>query len=245
MTDMLMTDIKEFAKYFDHTLLKPEATPDDIRALCREAAELGAYSVCVNSRFVALARETLDSCMPGADGRDRIKVASVVGFPLGAMSTEAKAFEAEKAASNGADEIDMVIMIGSVKAGCRKMIVHDISAVKRAIGDKVLKVIVETGLLTDGEILFACECAIEAGADFLKTSTGFGHGGAEVRHIRMMKEVIDRMTCPGAPAEGREIKIKASGGIRDLDTALSMIEAGAERIGASATAAILGEAKRR
>ncbi len=217
--------MENIAKYFDHTLLKPEATPDDIRALCKEAAEIKPYSVCVNSRFVSLARKTLDEA-----GAEDVKVCSVVGFPLGAMSKEAKVFEAAQAVRDGADEIDMVIMIGSVKAGCEKMIKADIAGVKEAIGDKILKVILETGLLTDDEIVFATKCAVDAGADFIKTSTGFGHGGAEVRHIELMKE-----------AAGGRAKIKASGGIRDLDTAMKMIEAGADRIGASATVSIISE----
>lgn len=221
--------MKDLAKYFDHTLLKADATPDDIRALCREAAEMNVFSVCVNSRFVSLARKTLDGLSEDGITND-VKVTSVVGFPLGAMSKEAKAFEAAQAVRDGADEIDMVIMIGSVKAGCGKMIEEDIRGVKEAIGEKTLKVILETGLLTDDEIIFACGCALNAGADYLKTSTGFGRGGATVRHIQLMKKA----------AAGRA-KIKASGGIRDLAAAMEMIEAGADRIGASATVEILKE----
>lgn len=218
-------DKETFAKYFDHTLLKPEAMPDDIRAFCKEAAEIEPYSVCVNSRFVGLARKTLDEA-----GAKDVKVCSVVGFPLGAMSKEAKAFEAQQAVSEGAEEIDMVIMIGSVKAGCEKMIKADIAGVKETIGNKTLKVILETGLLTDEEVVFAAKCAVQAGADFIKTSTGFGHGGATVHHIELMKQ-----------AAAGKAKIKASGGIRDLSTATQMIEAGADRIGASATVSIISE----
>ena len=227
---------EELAKFFDHTLLKPEASEEDIRALCEEAAALGTMSVCVNSRFVCLARGALDETDP------TIKVAAVAGFPLGAMSTAAKAYEAARAVKDGAEEIDMVIAIGAVRQGDSDYVIEDVRAVRKAIdeaaaeaaGDHrpVLKVILETGLLSDEEIEAACGWAIEGGADYLKTSTGFGHGGAEVRHIEIMKRSI--------PAD-REIKIKASGGIRDLETALAMIDAGASRIGASATASILAE----
>lgn len=221
--------MNDFAKFFDHTLLKPDATRSDIRELCREAADLNVWSVCVNSAFVADARAFLDEA-----GAEDIKVCSVVGFPLGASSSAAKAFEAAQAIRDGADEIDMVIAIGAVKAEDWDAVKKDV-AVVRAVMDaeapgKVLKVILETGLLTDVEIGMACENAIEGGADFLKTSTGFGYGGAEAETVSLMRDM----------AAGRA-KIKASGGIRDLKTALEMIEAGADRIGASSTAAILKE----
>ena len=221
--------MNDFAKFFDHTLLKPDATRSDIRELCREAADLNVWSVCVNSTFVADARAFLDEA-----GAEDIKVCSVVGFPLGASSSAAKAFEAAQAIRDGADEIDMVIAIGAVKAEDWDAVKKDV-AVVRAVMDaeapgKVLKVILETGLLTDVEIGMACENAIEGGADFLKTSTGFGYGGAEAETVSLMRDM----------AAGRA-KIKASGGIRDLKTALEMIEAGADRIGASSTAAILKE----
>ena len=221
--------MNDFAKFFDHTLLKPDATRSDIRELCREAADLNVWSVCVNSAFVADARVFVDEA-----GAEDIKVCSVVGFPLGASSSAAKAFEAAQAIRDGADEIDMVIAIGAVKAEDWDAVKKDV-AVVRAVMDaeapgKVLKVILETGLLTDVEIGMACENAIEGGADFLKTSTGFGYGGAEAETVSLMRDM----------AAGRA-KIKASGGIRDLKTALEMIEAGADRIGASSTAAILKE----
>ena len=229
-----------FAKYFDHTLLKPEATEEDIRRLCAAAVAYGVAAVCVNSRYVKTAKAFLDELKsPG-------KVAAVVGFPLGAMSTTAKAYEAGSAVREGADEIGMVRPIGAAKSGNYEEITKDVSKVKEGMltmsihslggptrPDPLLKVILETGLLTDEEIAKSCEAAIAGGADFLKTSTGFGNGGATVEAVTLMWDT----------AAGRA-KIKASGGIRDLAAARAMIGAGADRLGTSATTAILDEYQR-
>ena len=213
---------KPLNKYFDHTLLKPEATQEDIIKLCKEAKEYDFYSVCVNSIFVPLVKEELK----GTD----VKVASVVGFPLGAMATEAKAFETEWAVNNGADEIDMVLPIGLLKEGKYLDVGRDIKEVREKAGDAVLKVILETCLLTEDEIIKACAISVENGADFVKTSTGFSTKGADQKIVKMMKEEV----------KGKA-KVKASGGIRDLETALMMIESGADRLGASASVNIMKE----
>lgn len=213
---------KPLNKYFDHTLLKPEATHEDIINLCKEAKEYDFYSVCVNSMYVPLAKEELK----GTD----VKVASVVGFPLGAMATEAKAFEAEWAVNNGADEIDMVLPIGLLKEGNYLDVGRDIKEVREKAKNAILKVILETCLLTEEEIIKACAISVENGADFVKTSTGFSTKGADQKIVRMMKEEV----------RGKA-KVKASGGIRDLETAIMMIEAGADRLGASASVNIMEE----
>ena len=213
----------EFAGYFDHTNLKPEATEADIKNLCEEATEYGFASVCVNSGYTAIAAD----CLEDTD----VDVCTVVGFPLGAMSTKAKAFEAKQAVEDGADEIDMVINIGALKEGEDDYVVFDISEVRKACGDEVLlKVIIETCLLTEDEKRRACLAAVEAGADFVKTSTGFSTGGATVPDVKLMKEIV-----------GKDALVKASGGIRDLKTAKAMIEAGANRLGTSATVEIMKE----
>ncbi len=213
----------EFAGYFDHTNLKPEATEADIKNLCEEAMEYGFASVCVNSGYTAIAAD----CLEDTD----VDVCTVVGFPLGAMSTKAKAFEAKQAVEDGADEIDMVINIGALKEGEDDYVVFDISEVRKACGDEVLlKVIIETCLLTEDEKRRACLAAVEAGADFVKTSTGFSTGGAIVSDVKLMKEIV-----------GKDALVKASGGIRDLKTAKAMIEAGANRLGTSATVEIMKE----
>ena len=216
-----------FSRFFDHTLLKPDAVKADIRALCEEAAEYGFCSVCVNSCHVNYARTLLDEA-----GRNDIKIASVVGFPLGAMSTEAKCFEARTACTDGAEEIDMVMNIGAVKEGDYEFAFNDIKAVTETAHSQgaLIKVILETGLLSDEEIVKATELAISAGADFVKTSTGFLAGGADADKIRLMKK-----------AGAGRIKVKASGGIRTLADAEKMIEAGADRIGASASVKIMKE----
>lgn len=213
--------MKELNKYIDHTLLKAEATEDDIRKLCAEAREYGFYAVCVNSSYVSLARKELE----GSD----VKVAAVVGFPLGAAHTAAKAAEAEIAVSEGADEIDMVIHIGCLKSGRYEYVLSDIKAVTEAArkGGAIVKVILETGMLTDDEIVKACRLSREANAAFVKTSTGFLCEGASAKHVRLMKAAV-----------GEAMKVKASGGIRDRAKAMEMIEAGADRIGASASVAI-------
>ncbi len=209
----------KIASMIDHTILAAGATADQIGKLCREAVEYGFASVCVNSCRVTQARALL------ADSS--VKVCTVVGFPLGAMSTKAKAYEAAAAVEDGADEVDMVINIGYVKDGAWDSVLDDIKAVRKACGDKVLKVILETCLLTDDEIVRACRTAVEAGADFVKTSTGFSTGGATEKAVRLMRETV-----------GPDIGVKASGGIRNLETALRMVEAGASRLGCSSGVAI-------
>lgn len=201
----------EINKYIDYTNLKADATKADIEKLCAVAKAHDYASVCVNSRYVSLCKELLK----GSD----VKVACVVGFPLGAMSIAAKAFEAKKAVEDGADEIDMVIAVGALKEGDRAYVFADIKSV-RACG-ATIKVILETCLLTDEEIATACGICAEAGADFVKTSTGFSTGGATLHAVKIMKENCGK--C----------RIKASGGIRDYETAVKYIEAGVSRIGTS------------
>lgn len=198
--------------YIDHTNLKPEAQLDDIKKLVDEAVENDFYSVCVNGTYVKDIKEY---------NKD-VKIAVVVGFPLGAMATKAKAFEAKCAIEDGASEIDMVIAIGRLKDKDYDYVLDDIKAVKEAIGDKILKVIIETCLLTDEEKIKACELSEKAGADFVKTSTGFSTGGATVADVSLMKKTV-----------GDKLKVKASGGIHTRDEAISLVEAGADRIGAS------------
>ena len=216
---------QELFSYVDHTLLKPEATPEQIAALCAEAAEHGTASVCVNGSYVALAKKLLDG---------KAKVCAVIGFPLGAMSTAAKAFEAAEAIRDGADEIDMVIHIGQLKAGNTDYVLEDIKAVKAAIGDHILKVIIETCLLTEEEKITMCRLVTESGAEYIKTSTGFSTGGATFDDVRLFAEHV-----------GEGVKIKAAGGIRTLDTALRMIELGVSRIGSTASVSIVEELKHR
>ncbi len=215
---------KSFQKYFDHTLLKPEATTGEIKKLCGEAREYGFYSVCVNSCYVGAAREFL----AGSD----VKIASVVGFPLGACATEIKVAETAYACENGASEIDMVIHVGALKEGKYEDVKEDIRQVVAAAAKygAIVKVILETCLLTQQEIVSACHLAEEAKAAFVKTSTGFSHGGAQVCDVALMKQTV-----------GERMQVKASGGIRDYKAAVAMIEAGADRIGASASVAIVKE----
>ena len=207
----------ELAKMIDHTLLKPNATAEQIRTLCAEAVEHHFCSVCVNSGRAALAKE----CIAGSD----VKLCVVVGFPLGCSVT--KAAEAKAMADLGADEIDMVLDVGRAKDGDWAAVEADIRAVREACPSQVLKVILETCLLTEAEIVRACEVSKNAGADFVKTSTGFSTGGAKVEDVALMKQ----------SAGG--LKVKASGGIHNYDEAKAMIDAGADRIGASAGIAIL------
>lgn len=213
---------KALNKYFDHTLLKPEATCEQIDKLCEEAAKYDFYSVCVNSCYVARCTEKLH----GTD----VKIAAVVGFPLGACTSRTKAFETEEACMDGASEVDMVLNVGVFKNGDYDYIRDDIYAVVEAAAkyNAIVKVILETCLLTDDEIVEACKLAKEAGAHFVKTSTGFNSGGATVADVALMKKTV-----------GDALEVKASGGIRDYDTAMAMIEAGADRIGASASVAIM------
>lgn len=215
--------MKSIEKYIDHTLLKPDATREMIENLCKEAIKYGFYSVCVNSYYVSLCSELLK----GSD----VKVCSVVGFPLGAMSSEAKSYETKCAIEHGADEIDMVINIGALKDKEYDIVFNDIaSVVKETYGKALLKVIIETCLLSEHEKIKACQLAAEAGADFVKTSTGFSSGGATVNDIKLMKESV-RGRC----------MVKASGGIRTLSDFENMISAGADRIGVSSSVKILKE----
>ena len=213
----------ELARYIDHTILKPDAKEGDVIKLCREALEYKFASVCVNASNVKLA----DSFLHGTE----VKVCTVVGFPLGATTKETKAFEAAQAIENGAAEVDMVINIGALKAGKLETVEEDIMAVADVCkGKALLKVIIETCLLTDEEKVTACELSKKAGANFVKTSTGFSTGGATAQDITLMRRAV-----------GPDMGVKASGGIRNLESTLKMIEAGATRIGASASISILNE----
>jgi len=210
---------QELFSHVDHTLLKPEATPEQIAALCAEAAEHGTASVCVNGSYVALAKKLLDG---------KAKVCAVIGFPLGAMSTAAKAFEAAEAIRDGADEIDMVIHIGQLKAGNTDYVLEDIKAVKAAIGDHILKVIIETCLLTEEEKITMCRLVTESGAEYIKTSTGFSTGGATFDDVRLFAEHV-----------GEGVKIKAAGGIRSREDMEEFLRLGASRLGTSSAVKIL------
>ena len=214
---------QDLAQYIDHTVLKADATRNEIIVLCQEASEHNFFSVCVNPTWVKLASEQLQEV--------DVAVCTVIGFPLGASTPETKAFETKNAIDNGATEVDMVINIGALKDKNDALVEADIKAVVDAASGKALvKVIIETSLLTNQEKVRACQLAVAAGADFVKTSTGFSTGGATVDDITLMREAV-----------GPDIGVKASGGIRDKKTALAMIEAGATRIGASAGIAIVRE----
>ncbi|MEB3075608.1 deoxyribose-phosphate aldolase [Capnocytophaga gingivalis] len=203
------------AKYIDYTLLKATATPADIEKLCQEARQYGFFSVCVNSSYVPLVAQLLK----GTD----VKVCTVVGFPLGAMSTQGKLYETSTALAQGADEIDMVINLGLFLSGRTAKVLDEIALLKQETADKVLKVIIETCYLNDDQKRLASQICVDAGADFVKTSTGFGTGGATLADVQLIKEVV-----------GDRAKIKASGGIRNRETALQYIDLGVSRIGASA-----------
>lgn len=216
---------KQLAKLIDHTLLKPNATKDDIARLCEEAKKYGFWCVCVNPTYVSLATKVLQ--------KTDVKVCSVVGFPLGANTPEVKAFEAEKAIDDGASEIDMVINIGALRSRDYELVKRDIREVaKRAKARKnsVLKVIIETGLLTEDEKVLACRLIKEAGGDFIKTSTGFNAPGATVDDVTLIRNTV-----------GPNFGVKASGGIRTYSDSLKLIKAGANRIGTSSGVAIIGE----
>lgn len=217
---------KDIAKFIDHTLLKPEATPTEIEKLCNEAKEYHFAAVCVNPPYVK-------QCAQILRGTD-VDVAAVVGFPLGAHTTETKVFETKQAVADGAKEIDMVINIGALKAKQYDLVRNDIKAIADAThaGGSILKVIIEAALLTDDEKVRACELSKEAGADFVKTSTGFGPGGATAHDVALMARTV-----------GSELGVKAAGGIRNYEQAQTMIQAGATRIGASAGVKIVAEAK--
>ncbi|WP_331837564.1 deoxyribose-phosphate aldolase [Bacillus paralicheniformis] len=212
---------KQIARLIDHTLLKPDAVTSEIEALCKEARVYDFASVCVNPCWVKLCAELLKD--------SEVKVCTVIGFPLGAASPETKAFETRQAIADGAGEVDMVINIGALKDRDTGTVEYDIRAVTdAAVGKALVKVIIETSLLTDEEKRLACELAVKAGADFVKTSTGFSGGGATVQDIKLMREAV-----------GPDIGVKASGGVRDKESALAMVEAGATRIGASAGVSIV------
>ncbi|EID45385.1 deoxyribose-phosphate aldolase [Parageobacillus thermoglucosidasius] len=209
------------AKMIDHTLLKADTTKAQIVKLCEEAKQYGFASVCVNPTWVATAAELLK----GTD----VKVCTVIGFPLGANTPETKAFETKNAIENGATEVDMVINIGALKDGNDDLVERDIRAVVEAAKGKALvKVIIETCLLTEEEKVRACQLAVKAGADYVKTSTGFSTGGATTEDVALMRKTV-----------GPNIGVKASGGVRDIKSAMAMVEAGATRIGTSSGAAIV------
>jgi len=204
----------ELNKYIDHTVLKATTTVEDIKKLCAEAKEYKFFSVCVNGSYVSLAKKEL----AGSD----VKIAAVIGFPLGAMTKEAKVFEAKECIANGANEIDMVINIGLAKSGQMDKVEEEIRAIKEAIGTNVLKVIFETCYLTDDEKRAVAKACVNAKADFVKTSTGFGTGGATVEDVQLMKDIV-----------GTNCQIKASGGVRDFETAKRYIDMGVTRLGTS------------
>lgn len=219
-------EIENIASYIDHTLLKPEATREQIRKLCEEALEYRFAAVCVNPANVRLCAELLEG--------SGVEVCTVIGFPLGANLTEVKVYEAQKAVVEGAKELDMVINLGALKGGDLVMVKKDVAAVTRAChdGGAICKVIIEAAALTDDEKVSACRAAMEAGADFVKTSTGFNPaGGATLHDVEIMRRTV-----------GDTMGVKAAGGIRTLDDALKMIRAGASRLGASAGVKIVGEA---
>ncbi|MGM0508006.1 MAG: deoxyribose-phosphate aldolase [Fusobacteriota bacterium] len=214
----------ELNKYIDHTILKAVTTEKDIKKICSEAKEYDFFSVCVNSCYANLVSKELKE--------SNVKTCSVVGFPLGAMTMEAKIFEAKDAVINGADEIDMVINIGKLKSGDTEYVKKEIAEIKKAIGKKTLKVILETCYLTDEEKTLVSKLSVEAKADFVKTSTGFGTGGATFKDVKLMKAAVNG-----------KAKIKASGGIRDFETAKKYIDLGVSRIGASSGIKIINGEK--
>lgn len=217
-----MSEQAGIAAYIDHTLLKPEASEAEILKLCAEAAQYHFKSVCVNPVWV----KTVHRALRGTG----VLTCSVIGFPLGATNTDVKVFEARGATLDGADEIDMVINIAAARALDKGALVDDISAVADAVhnGDAILKVIIETSLLTDEAKVLACQAAVEAGADYVKTSTGFNGGGATAEDVALMRAAV-----------GPDIGVKASGGVRSFADAQAMIDAGATRIGASSGIAIV------
>ncbi|MEJ8554388.1 deoxyribose-phosphate aldolase [Tepidibacter sp. Z1-5] len=211
----------ELSKYIDHTVLKAQTTEDDVKKVCKEAKEYGFFSVCINPSYIEFSKEQLK----GSD----VKVCTVIGFPLGANTSEVKAFETIDAIKKGADEVDMVINIGALKDKKYDYVQNDIKAVVDAADGKALvKVIIETCYLTDEEKKIACELAKKAGTDYVKTSTGFGTGGSTPQDIKLMRETV-----------GANIGVKASGGVRSTEDAKAVIDAGASRIGASASISIV------
>ena len=212
----------ELSKYFDHTNLNPNAVESDIIKLVDEAKKLNVKSICVNPSFVKLAHELLKD--------SDVEVCTVVGFPLGQNTTATKVFETKDAIENGADEIDMVINVGKLIQGDTEYVSNEIKNIKKVCGERILKCIIETALLTDEEILLASKIVLESGADFVKTSTGFSTRGASVHDILLIKSVVSG-----------ECGIKAAGGIRDKKFAMDLIEAGATRIGASKSSSTLAQ----
>ena len=213
--------VTDIAGIIDHTLLAPEATPEMVARLCREAHEHGFYSVCIAPVFVSLASDSLAG--------SPVRVCTVAGFPAGTNEPDVKAFEAAQAIRRGADEVDMVMNIGAAKAGDWGQVADDVESVVGSAAGRPVKVILETCLLTDEEKLRACEACVAAGAGFVKTSTGFSHGGATGADVRLLRAAV-----------GPDVGVKASGGIRDYETACTMIEAGATRLGASSSLKIIG-----
>ena len=207
-------------QYIDHTLLKATATKAEIKEICDEAKKYNFYAVCVNGSYVPYVKEELKD--------SGVNIAAVIGFPLGAMSTKAKVFEAEQAVRDGATVIDMVIQIGKLIDGDYEYVENDIREIKKAIGDNVLKVIIETCYLTDDQKKKACELALNAKADYVKTSTGFGTGGATFEDVKLMKDVVKD-----------NAKVKASGGVKDYETAEKYVELGASRLGTSSGVKII------
>lgn len=208
------------SNYIDHTLLKPTATEREITTLCNEAKRNSFKAVCVNSCYVSLAKHNL--------AKSDVKVCAVIGFPLGAISTQAKVFEAKNAVEQGADEIDMVINLGLIKSKNYVAVLKDISDVKSAIGNKILKVILEISELSKNEIIKACEIAMDANADYVKTSTGFSKSGATLTAVKIMRKTVKD-----------QLKIKASGGVNTYEKAVKYIQAGADRIGTSSGVTIV------
>ena len=211
---------KQLAKMMDHTILKATATPADVEKICREALEIDAASVCINPCNIELTKRLLEG--------SGVKVCTVIGFPLGANSTSVKMYETQDAIKRGAEEVDMVINVGALLAGDTDTVYNDIKGVVEAAGGTLVKVIIETCYLSDDQKKTACELAMKAGADFVKTSTGFGTGGATAHDVALMRSVV-----------GEKLKVKASGGIRTCQNAVEMIEASADRLGVSASIAIL------
>ncbi len=210
----------KLSKYIDHTLLKADATKDQIVKLCQEAIENEFKTVCVNTSWISTCKKELENSDVG--------VCCVVGFPLGTMDTASKAFEASQAIKSGADEVDMVIHIGQLKDGNYEYLVNDIKAVKQSCEDKVLKVILETCLLTNEEKELACKACVEANADFVKTSTGFSKSGATLEDVVLMKKAVNGKCL-----------VKAAGGVKTHTDLINMIEAGADRIGTSSGIALI------
>ncbi|MDG0814986.1 deoxyribose-phosphate aldolase [Bdellovibrio svalbardensis] len=210
----------ELNRYIDHTLLKPDAQMEQIAKLCQEARDNNFFSVCVNTSYVKACADLLKG--------SSVKVCCVVGFPLGAMDSVSKAFETQTAVTNGAQEIDMVIQVGALKDRRLDYVRDDIKAVVMAAKGHTVKVIIETSLLSEEDKTLACQAALEAGAHFVKTSTGFGGGGATVADVKLMKSVV-----------GEKMEVKASGGIKDIQSAMALIEAGATRLGTSSGVALV------